>query len=590
MKWLPALCVGGFAVAAVSQANVQVFSRSSILDRGESSGRFVQTKIDLARRGGIYSIDGKPLAQQAEAATLGVTFKKVPQVAGFYVALSEASGIPASEFEFLAGQGITYREWRRTLTPDQVNRLAKVRQDWRADGLSISRGGAREYPLGSAAASIVGFLQDGEPRAGLESSLDKSLRGEDGKTVGMVDRQGAFLPMRLDGRTEKRQDGEAVVLTLDSVLQSQAATVIARAVREHRAKSGVAIIMDPKTGAILAMANAPSFDPLNPTAEVGEKTSIGFNPATMAAWEPGSTFKLLTLARALETGKVTMGEHVNCGGSLQVWSNRVIRCDAHGGKRAHGSIDPTKAIAKSCNVSAALWARDIGHPDMVKYLDNIGLTERTTLGLPLEARGQFVRDEYAKGLQLATFGFGQSMTATPVALASAFSMLANGGVRMKPRLIESIGGVKKPVEKGVPILRPETCQDVLHAMEAVIETDAGTGKHLRIPGYRLGGKTGTAQKINPDTGTVEGGGYVANFVGYVPAQNPRVVILVMVDDPKGQYYGGTVAGPVFNELAKASIRRLAIPRTDEEKPVLPIAKPKPSVAVQAKPLGEAGRR
>ncbi|MBX3118726.1 MAG: penicillin-binding protein 2 [Fimbriimonadaceae bacterium] len=560
--WVTGMAVLAFGAAAVSQAKVQVFGKEKIIDQGMKSGRYlIETKVS-AKRGSIMSSDGKALAEDDLASEFGINFDKVPNSAAFFMDLAEATGIPASEFQQLASaKDVRSRYWREPMTADQTRAISKVQSRWKADGISIRRVGERSYPLGEAAAGFVGYLNDGKPMAGLEMGWNDTLQGKDGKIVGLGDRFGMPLPLRIDGRSQEKVDGKDIVLTIDSQLQIAATNAIRHAVEANRAESGSAVVIDPRTGDILAMANWPTYNPKS----VGQLPAKGetfsdFNPCYMAGWEPGSTFKILTLAEGLQKGVVQPHEVINCPGSIQVWSNKSVRCDAHGGHRAHGATDPEKAIAVSCNVSAATWAMRIGHPDFTEYLDKLGLMESTHLGLPLERAGSYHRDEYAKKLQLATFGFGQSMTVTPVGLASAFSMLGNDGMRMQPRLIKSVKGVEIPTEEAGQVVSPEVTQTVLEFMESVVESDRGTGKTLRIPGYRLGGKTGTAQKINKQTGTVEGGGYVANFVGMVPAYAPRAVILVMVDNPQGgKYYGAQVAGPAFVDIARAVIRRLNLP-------------------------------
>lgn len=361
--------------------------------------------------------------------------------------------------------------------------------------------------------------------------------------------------MRLEKESAPRKDGDSITLTIDSDLQSAASAEIRKAVEANKADDGVAIILDPHTGDVLAMANWPSFSPYNPDGTEGDLSkNTGFNPAIMGVLEPGSTFKILTLAKGLDSGKVHMNDVINCTGELHINSAWRVRCDSHHGNRAHGAVDAMSAIAKSCNVSAATWALKVGRTDFLKYVEHLGILKKPNLGLPKESRGLFNYNEYAKPLQLATVGFGQSITTTPIALASAFAMLGNGGVRIPPRLVKKIGASEVPTGQPDRIVKTQTAEEVMHCMEAVIQSDEGTGKSLRIPGYTLAGKTGTAQKIGGGTS-----GYVANFVGFVPAPNPKALILVMVNHPtNGKYYGATVAGPVFLSLAKAVIRRYGI--------------------------------
>jgi cell division protein FtsI/penicillin-binding protein 2 len=309
------------------------------------------------------------------------------------------------------------------------------------------------------------------------------------------------------------------------------------------------------------MANWPSFVPGG--APQGRARTSEFNPAYMGVYEPGSMFKVLTLAKALDSGAVDQGFSLYCSGELALNQYWRVRCDLHNGTRAHGSMNLEEAIARSCNVCAATWALRVGYGGMVEYLERLGLLAKPGLGLPQEQAGMFNRDEYAKRLQIATLGFGQSLNSTPLSLAAAFAALANDGVRMPPRLIDKVGAKAEPLSKGTPVVSPPAAGRVMRLMESVFYGEHGTGKDLRIPGYRLAGKTGTAQKTNQQTRRVGGGGYVSGFVGYVPAKDPRVTVLVMIDNPRaGGYYGALVAGPVFVDLARAAIRHFNLPPTE----------------------------
>ncbi|MFQ3678436.1 MAG: penicillin-binding transpeptidase domain-containing protein, partial [Fimbriimonadaceae bacterium] len=382
-----------FLVAALAQARVQIFGSKDILDRGTQSGRHLVTQDESARRGSIWTSDGRLLAHDVEASELGVHFGRVPRAPGFFLDLGEASGIPAAEFERLASSASGWRFWRDAVSPSRAAAIQSVKRRWKADGISLRRIGERRYPMREAAAGIVGFLIDSEPKAGLELSKNDVLSGRDGRTIGLVDRGGAFLPMRLDDRTVPRVDGQDIVLTIDSQLQLAAGTAIRNAVESNGAAGGAIVVMDPKTGDLWAMAHWPSLDPMR----LGEPVVSGERPSSLnlayrGLYEPGSTLKILTLAEALELGVTRPDEIIPCSGSLRVVGRQYIRCAAHGGVRAHGPTDPEQAIARSCNVSAATWALRIGHERMVAFLDQTGLLTRTNLGLPFEQRGRFDRD------------------------------------------------------------------------------------------------------------------------------------------------------------------------------------------------------
>ena len=535
----------GFLATTVSQADKQVFSRKEIINKAIEAKRYETERTEEARRGTIFSADGRVLAESQDVYELGLFYTRLPKSPAFFAALAEASGKSIDEISRPALTGSKSRLWRDPISADQARRVRQVMREWRADGISLAPVLRRAYPLGEAGAGLLGFVRDGEAVTGLEYSQDKPLAGTDGRAKGFVDRSGIFMPIKGKDIAEL-DNGRDIALTIDFEIQTEATMALKHAVDRNNATSGAAIVMDPATGDILAMANWPSYDP---TGKL--KPGDDLNATYMSVFEPGSTFKILTLAKALDEGKTTQTSEMDCPGYITV-QGRTLKC-AHG---AHGHIDWEKAIAESCNVAASRWALDMGRDSMIEMIQGLGLLERPGLGLPGELAGRYNFNDYTKNLQLANNGFGQAMNATPVALASAFSVFGNHGVRMKPRLITRIGEEEIAPQKVGQVFTPETSEYVLKMMTSTIEKDFGTGKGLRIPGYQMAGKTGTAQKL------AGGGqkGYVSNFVGFVPAQNPKAVILVMINDPKaGSYYGGTVAGPVFTDLAKAVIRRYGIP-------------------------------
>lgn len=539
----------GFGLAALTQANVQVVQRDRVLALAKERGKYEIDKDLLTQRGTILSSDGRILAQNQDVFDFRLMYEDLPKSPAFFAELSMATGIAMDDLQRPALLGVERRSWRRHVTRDVRDRVQSIKQAWHADGISMKEIVRRAYPLGWAASGIVGLVRQEKSINGLERSLDAELGGRAGKVRGFVDRTGALLKIP-DASLPERVDGLDVTLTLDSVIQFEASLAVKEAVEKNRATSGAVVVLDPKTGDILAMANYPTFDP-----EGNIEDNEDLNVAYRARFEPGSTFKAMTLAKALDLGKYRYDEGMQCGGAITV-GKKVIKC-SHG---AHGSIDWEKAIAESCNVAASRWAASIGSEEMRTFIEQLGLLEKPEVGLPWEERGQHSTKDPAKSLQLANNGFGQAMNATPLALASAYASLANGGVRMKPRLIKKIGEKEVPVVEAGRVLSQEAADFVVQLMVSTIEKDFGTGKGLRVPGYQMAGKTGTAQKL-------QGGqmvGYVSNFLGVVPAYQPRALVLVMIDDPKaGDYYGGSVAGPVFTQMAKTIVRRFGIPPDSE---------------------------
>jgi len=552
-----------FVGAVATQARVQVVQRSEIQAQAIETKRYSVSRADKARRGSILDREGNPIAEDSRATELFIKFEDIPRTDAFFMDLAGATGVPASEFRALADAGVERKSWLMPMSPVQTAAVNRVRRTWRADGVSVAQAGKRDYPLEDAAACLVGTIREfaevgkekkpGTVLTGLEATLNEILTGEDGKKVGFTDRQGRFLPTRmLEG--EQKLDGDDVRLTIDSDLQRSAYAAVRDAVVENAATDGVAIVIEPETGDILAMANYPSFNPIA-GAESDGKNPAGNNPAYMSVFEPGSTFKPLTLAKRADEPGYDYRKPLRCSGTLQLNASWRIRCDLHGGTRAHGMVDGERAMAKSCNVSAATWALEVGYADMVEFIEDIGLLETTGIVGRKEAKGQFNYGEYAKQLQLMNVGFGQSISTTPIALAAAFNTIANGGVRVAPKIVARVGNAEAEPAASKRIFSEQAAAIALESMIAVIQTDAGTGKAFRLPGYVLAGKTGTAQKIGGGTGK----GYVSNFVGIVPADKPRATVLVMINDPKKQIYGSQVAGPAFGKIAKSIIRRYQIP-------------------------------
>ncbi|MFN8218794.1 MAG: penicillin-binding protein 2 [Fimbriimonadales bacterium] len=534
-----------------SQAWVQVFHAQATIDRAKETKRFVGERREVAKRGSILSADGIPLAKDEDRYLLGLSFAKIPKSPAFFVALGSATGLSASEIANLADSESRFKEWNREVTKEQADRIREVQSDWHADGISLARPSTRAYPLEEAAANLVGYVREQEGGvAGIESKYENRLAGKDGQTVGLRDRNGDFLPMRMDPSSTAKRDGEDVVLTVDSDIQLAAYLACKRVAAENLAETASAVVMDPKTGDVLAMATWPSFNPNDLTGFRGaDEKRLFRNTAVTDRFEPGSTFKILTLAMALDSKAWGVNQIYTCTGSKTI-GKKTFTCDRDHNGGIHGPVDPRHAIAESCNVSAAEWALKIGYEPFLTYMKRFGLLNEPGLGLPAEESALFSREKVATNLQLATLGFGQSLSVSPAALADAFAAIGNGGLRMKPRIIKRIGSQEMPIEAAGQVVSKEAADTVIDYMQDVFDQDYGTGHKLRIPGYEMAGKTGTAQKQNR-----RGFGYVSNFVGFVPAKEPKAMILVMVDKPKKAFYGGLVAGPIFRDIAKAVIRR-----------------------------------
>ncbi|HLO98733.1 MAG TPA: penicillin-binding protein 2, partial [Fimbriimonas sp.] len=511
-----------FGVAGLSQLKLQTIEAESTVREGEKSAKYTVTKIDKARRGTLYTRDNAPLVTDSDSWMLSVNFAEIPKVPGFAVALSEATGIPSHEF---TNKEKGSRSWPDPLTPVQRRAVSKVKKAWDADGISIERADRRSYPMGYLAGGLTGYYrvsndaQKTVSMSGLEASLNEEMKGHNGKQTGLMDNHGEFLPLRSDDPSAIRKDGAKIVTTIDSNIQTAAALSVRKAVEENKADDGVAIVVAPRTGEVLAMATWPCGNP----NDTGNSKYDGKNPAYKTILEPGSTFKIFTMAKAYDAGKLKPGDTVNCQLTLGIDSKSAIHCDrAHG---AHGVVDAEAALAKSCNVAAAIWALKVGQKDFYGFLGDLGLRSKSEIEINGEAKNQMAIDPWARRLQTATWGFGQSMNVTPISLARALCVIANGGHRVPLTLLRSVDGKEvMPKIQSERVLSEEACKFTLDNMKAVMQH--GTGQSLQIAGFDMGGKTGTAQKL----GKGGSGGYVSNFVGVIPAENPEAVVLVMINN------------------------------------------------------------
>lgn len=570
---MTAILALAFAAAAYSQVKLQTVERKRTLALAKKAHRYIQVVEERARRGSILAADGRPLAKDEDAYDLTVDFENCPHSPAFWLDVSAATGVSVTDLEEAAASGTKRRAWVGAVAASERTQLAAVCRDWRADGVSAGWSGRRDYPLGDAASSLVGVIRPkglaiksddlrwksmvakyGKPEkgyfvrdltTGVEAGLNSDLVGTNGRVEGLTDRHGLFMASRGSHTLQEREDGKDVRLTIVPELQVAATAAIRRQVERVKAKAGVALVMDPKTGDLLAMANWPASTPYRPDGTENPMEHSG-NPCYMSVLEPGSMFKILTLAKAIDVVPEVAHGRVMCT-SHWVVGKKVIGCDEG---RSHGSVDARLAIAKSCNIAAGHWAVAIGHDAFLSFLEDAGLRWKTKLGLPGESGALFPTSPDAPVLTTAVVGFGQSINCTPVQLIGAFGAIANGGVRMEPRVVDRIGNVEQPREAGRRLFSEAAAKETLTDMEAVMTI--GTGKKLQIPGYRLAGKSGTAQKLGSKQH-----GHVSNFIGVVSADDPRAVVLVMVNEPgdKQLYHGAQVAGEGFREIAEAIIRR-----------------------------------
>ncbi len=408
----------------------------------------------------------------------------------------------------------------------------------------------RFYPNGSIAAHVLGFVGvDGAGLGGVEQFYNEKITGEPGKLF--IERDSEGTPY--ESFEQPGKPGQTIVLTLDHSIQFRAEQALLAAVTKSRAKSGTAIVLDPRSGEILALANAPTFDPNKPGEARPEARS---NWALQNIYEPGSTFKIISFSAALEKGLVKPDDRIDCQmGAIKV-AGRVVH-DHH----AFGSLTITEALAKSSNVAAIKLGIRVGDPTMYEYIKRFGFGSRTGIELPGETAGLLRPVSRWQPSSIGSIAIGQEIGVTPLQMAAAFGALANDGVRVAPHLVREVRtATGATVYRANPeqrrVVNAETARALRQMLESV--TLNGTAKLAQLNGYTAAGKTGTAQKIDPKTKTYSSTKHVASFVGFAPVNNPSVVIIVVIDEPGGAYHGGDVAAPVFRDIAEQILPDLGV--------------------------------
>src|SRR6266567_7890481 len=416
----------------------------------------------------------------------------------------------------------------------------------------------RFYPNDSLAAHVLGFVGTDEiGLSGVEQYYNEKIRGEAGKVFLERDRdRRAFESYEVQSHP-----GQTVVLTIDQAIQYRTEQALSAAVDRAHAKSGAAIVMDPRTGEILALANAPTFDPNQPAANSAEARANG---ALQNIYEPGSTFKIVAYSAAIEKGLVKPDDKIDCQMGQITVAGRLIH-DGH----PYGVLTVADALAKSSNVGAIKLGLLVGNESMYEYMKRLGFGSRTGIDLAGESPGILRPLSRWQPSSIGSLAIGQEVGVTPLQMATAYSVLANGGTLVKPHLLRELrapdGTVlfqAKPETR--PALKPETTEALRSMFEGV--TLHGTAKKAQLDGYTAAGKTGTAQKVDPRTHAYSATKFIGSFVGFAPVKNPAVVIIVVIDEPLGSYHGGDIAAPVFREIAEEILPDLAVTPDAQIKP------------------------
>ena len=542
LRLLLLLILLAFAALGVRAAWIQTVRASSLAALAQA-----QTKADLvlpAGRGTIYDRLGTPLAIAQQATDVVADPMQISDPRHEARIAAKVLGIPVRPlYAQLADRSRGFVYVQRKAPPERATALAK--RD--LPGFTFLPSERREYPQDTVAAPVLGYAgTDNTGLAGLELELNKQLFGTPGSATVVRDALGQAVNTTQE---HPARDGRDVFLTLDSHIQANAEQVLEQTVRQWHAKDATAIVLDPHTGAILAMAQEPGYNANAYPAATAQGLTV--DHAVNDVFEPGSVFKVVTIGGALSEHKVTPQTAFTLPYSIHV-ADRVIH-DAE--LRPTERMTVSQILQRSSNVGAITIAeRYLGEAGLKKWMARFGFGRRTGIDFPGESPG--LLPSYWSGSTIGNVPIGQGVSVTSIQLASVYAAIANGGVWIQPHLLDHVLGQQPPALHKRRILAPHIDEELRTMLKGVV-SDQGTAQQAAIPGYTVAGKTGTAQKPGPH-GYIPGA-YVATFVGMVPESDPRLVVLVSVDEPHGQIYGGLVAAPAFEQIASFDLQYLEVP-------------------------------
>jgi cell division protein FtsI/penicillin-binding protein 2 len=544
-------------VIAARLAQLQVLNH----DRYASEARLthISQEILSGRRGALLDQTGYPLAASVDTYNIMVEKRAWADPTSAHEAaqsISALTGVPAAEMlATMAETEVFEIAVARDLNFEQATEVRKLG----LEGVRLLQGSRRYYPEGSLAAQLVGLVgQDHVGLTGLEADLDVILGGAKGSLT--FERDGLGNELAVGDRQEiPAQPGSDVVLTIDRFIQRVAERELDKAIDQHEAAGGSVIVVEPRTGRILAMASRPSFDLTKPDLSDESKLALFRNPAITDQYEPGSVFKLVTVSAAIDSGIVGPYAPWYDEGVVNVSDWSIYNWDFS----ANGDQDVTQILVKSLNTGAA-WLADLTGPGrFYDYVARFGFGEATGSGLAGEAPGKVrtpENDPNWRAVDVATNSFGQGISVTPLQMAMAVAAIANDGLLMKPQIVREIispaGRQTVETEPVRQVITPDTARTMRDMMGVVV--DGIPSIFLDVPGYRVGGKTGTANIVTADGG-YKAETYISSFAGVAPLDDPAIAVLVKIDEPKGVPWGTVVAAPTFASVAEAALTYLKVP-------------------------------
>lgn len=578
-----------YGLVVLRAFHIQVLGVKGIRQRG---ARQYAVRIPLVpKRGVILDRTGSELAVSVTTKSIFVQPAKLKSPAKAALILSRHVNRPLPELKkaFSSGRPFVWvkRQMPSTAADEAVREVRETLGTGKGrvpdDGIGTVEEPKRFYPNRELAASLLGFTGlDSSGLEGVELSLDKYLRGEGGFLECERDARGRLIVPSTEG-LDLDTKGNSVTLTIDRNIQHVTEVELKGAVDKYSARGGTAVVMQPKTGEILAMATLPTYNPNAPATAVPEARR---NHAVTDMIEPGSTFKVFTLASALEMGSVKPTDRFSGENGAYRYGGRTIH-DAH----KHGVMDVTEVLKYSSNIGTAKIGDRMDPGRFHDMIRAFGFGTRTGIELKGEVPGILPPKEGFHGIRRATVSFGQGITVTPIQLVAGMAAAINGGKVMKPYILREIRDRQgRVVYRGEPrelrrVISPKTSQWVREMMGAVVQGE-GTGTQARIKGFQVGGKTGTAQKVEVGTGRYSSDKRVSSFIGFLPLSDPELLILVVLDEPRGQVYGGVVAAPAFNQIAVKTAYYLGI-RPTEPIAVAERKEPAPAGKVKVTPVSTA---
>jgi len=530
-----------FSIAFIRAGWLQAI-RAQALDR-MASNQHRQTIDVQPHRGTIYDRRGLELAIGSPAITVYANPRQIRDPRAVAVAVGQTLGVdPDKMYPLLADRSHGFVYVERQADADKAQAL----QRRNIVGLGFYPEEKRIYPQQRVGSSVVGYAGvDNKGLSGLELSLDRVLTGRRGEKTIVKDPFGRTLEVV---GSKPGSDGQNVYLTIDHTIQGQVERVLRATQERWQARSASAVVMDPRTGAILALAVEPGFN-ANRSPNVSDDRKR--NRAVTDTYEPGSTFKIVTISAALESGQVKATTRYRLPPTIQVADRKIHDAEPRGTV----TLNVEQILSLSSNVGVVTIAEALGKDRIASWIKRFGFGRRTGIEYPGESKGIVLPPNKWSGSTIGNVPIGQGIAVTALQMIAAYSAIANEGVWVEPHLVERVGNGAPVQPARRRIMSVGTAQAVRHMLRQVVEE--GTGTTAQVPGYRIAGKTGTAAKPD-ERGGYSNYKYVASFVGFVPVKNPRVVILVTVDEPKGAIWGGVVAAPAFAEIAKFTTQYLEV--------------------------------